>query len=119
MNIVMYGFEPDTVRDIAKEYGFTLCSRYDDLRRSENGILLQCGVSSEEESRELMRALDDFADDIDTVIAALPHGSGDIIRYCPQPWKLFAIDTSDEDPEYEIGRIIASRLGLICAHEGI
>lgn len=119
MNIVMYGFEPDTVRDIAEEYGFVLCCRYEDFRRSENGMLLQCRVSSEAEGRELMRALEDFADDIDTVIAALPQESGDIIHYCPQPWKLFAIDVSDEEPEYEIGRIIESHLGLICAHEGI
>ena len=112
MNIVMYGFELDTVRGIAEEYGFTLCGSHRDFGRTGNRIFLQSRRLSAAEEYEFIKALEDSADNIDTVIAS------DAVTCCMQPWKFFSIDASDE-PEYEIRRIIESHLGLICAHEGI
>ena len=76
-----------------------------------NRIVPNCIIEVEDKETAI-KALEDSADNIDTVIAS------DAVTCCMQPWKFFTIDASDE-PEYEIRRIIESHLGLICAHEGI
>lgn len=70
MNIVMYGFELKTVRGIAEEYGFTLCGSHRDFGRAGNRILLQSRRLPAAEEYEFIKALEDSADNIDTVIAS-------------------------------------------------
>ena len=43
------------------------------------------------------------------------------VHYCSQPGRFFSVsgEAGEEALEYELTRIVETRLGLVCAHEGV
>jgi len=55
------------------------------------------------------------------VVASVGSPMLSIVRYSVRPENFFTVDADADDgmQEYEISRIVAASLGLVCAHEGI
>ena len=55
----------------------------------------------------------------------MSRGLGDVykrqVHYCSQPGRFFSVsgEAGEEALEYELTRIVETRLGLVCAHEGV
>ena len=97
MKIVFYGIPEEEVRRLAGRYGFGLCRSF-----GAAGLLPRYGASVD---AVVVSCADDFS----------------AVHYCSQPGRFFSVsgEAGEEALEYELTRIVETRLGLVCAHEGV
>lgn len=118
MKILLYGV-PDTVAArAAGRYGFRLAASLDD-EGGESGILLPVRpVRSPAALLALYNALIAREAEIDAVVVcnASACDTCNTVRYCSPQGKFYTLSGDEETVEYELGRIIETLLGTICAH---
>lgn len=130
MNIVIYGLDESLVRSVADRYGFTLCATFDEFAGEGRNLLLQPSLKGSEEQLAFFGRMAASDDLVDAVVAAVPCDEefSTVVHYCSCPGKFFTVNAASEAPEtampeettaYELERIIETRLGMLCAHEGI
>ena len=116
MNIVLYGFADETALRLAGRHGFTLCRTLDRLHDG-HCLIASPGFPDDAARRTFLDRMLRDADRIDAVVAAVAGEDFGAVRYCAPPGAFHAADA--EDPDTELERIVRSKLGLLCAHEGI
>ena len=101
MKIVFYGIPEEEVRRLAGRYGFGLCRSFGE-RLDFFGRMARYGASVD---AVVVSCADDFS----------------AVHYCSQPGRFFSVsgEAGEEALEYELTRIVETRLGLVCAHEGV
>lgn len=117
--ILFYGFDERLIRPIAERYGFALCRSLDELG-CEDAMLVQPEIIGRDGQLAFFDRMMSVDDRIGAVIAT-PCDTLGLAHYSSAPGKFFtaAVCDDDADTEYELCRIIESRLGLLSAHEGI
>ena len=118
MNIVLHGIAEECAQRIAARYGFVLRRSLDGIGAGNNLVLLPMPTADAERIALFVRMqrLDSVA-----VVASVGSPMLSIVRYSVRPENFFTVDADADDgmQEYEISRIVAASLGLVCAHEGI
>lgn len=121
MKILLYGV-PDTVAlGAAERYGFRLAASLDD-EGGEAGILLPVRPArSSAGLLSLYNALIARETEIDAVVVCRTNGCDtcNTVQCCSPQGKFYTLSGDEETMEYELGRIIETCLGTICAHEGL
>lgn len=123
MKILSYGIPAGVTERVAVRYGLRLAASFDD-GGGEGGILLPLRpVHAPAGLLALCNAMLAHEAEIDAVIVC-GSASCDLcntLRYCAPQGKFYTLsnDADDEILEYELGCIIETRLGRICAHEGV
>ena len=123
MKILSYGIPAGVAERVAAHYGLRPAASLDDEGGEAGILLLLRPVDTPAGLLSLCNAMLAHESEIDAVIVC---GSADCdlcntMRYCAPPGKFYTLscDAGDEIIEYEFGRIVMARLGLLCAHEGI
>lgn len=118
MNIVLSGFTATCAAHIAERYHLKLRHSLDEL--DNNCIILLPRMESEEQRLQLFGHMAEYEDRIDAVIG-IQGDDFSTVHYCSQPGKFFSVNGSDDDQvvEEELSGIIETKLGNICAHEGL
>ena len=100
MKIVFYGIPEEEVRRLAGRYGFGLCRSFGEFVAGGGRKMLLQPVDA-----VVVSCADDFS----------------AVHYCSQPGRFFSVsgEAGEEALEYELTRIVETRLGLVCAHEGV
>lgn len=119
MNIVLYNIDTACAVKIADRYGFRLCHSFDGLEEGDR-ILLQPELRTEEEQLLFFERMAAFDERIDAVIVRQDEGAS-TVHYCSEPGKFFSLSMEEEEEVLfdDIVRIVDTRLGYLCAHEGI
>lgn len=111
MKILLYGIPAAVTERAAVRYGFRPAASLDD-EGGEAGILLSLYNTMLAREAEI---------DAVVVCGAENCDACNTVRYCSPPGKFYTLsgDAGDEMLEYELGRIVETCLGLVCAHEGV
>ena len=119
MNIVLHGIAEECAQRIAARYGFVLRRSLDGIGAGNNLVLLPMPTADAE--RIALFARMQRLEDSVAVVASVGSPMLSIVRYSVRPENFFTVDADADDgmQEYEISRIVAASLGLVCAHEGI
>ena len=74
----------------------------------------------EEEVRRLAGRMARYGASVDAVVVSCADDFS-AVHYCSQPGRFFSVsgEAGEEALEYELTRIVETRLGLVCAHEGV
>ncbi len=123
MKILLYGIPAAVTERAAVRYGFRPAASLDD-EGGEAGILLPVGpVRTPAELLSLYNTMLAREAEIDAVVVCGAENCDacNTVRYCSPPGKFYTLsgDAGDEMLEYELGRIVETCLGLVCAHEGV
>ena len=119
MNLVLYGFSEAQVARLVARYGFAVCRSFEEFG-AERCLLASPRLGSERLRCDFFERMIDNDARIDAVVV-LQDDSFGVLRYGSQPGKFFSVgcDAEEEQLEWELDRIVCSRLGLLCAHEGV
>ena len=119
MNIVLHGIAEECAQRIAACYGFVLRRSLDGIGAGNNLVLLPMPTADAERIALFVRM--QRLEDSVAVVASVGSPMLSIVRYSVRPENFFTVDADADDgmQEYEISRIVAASLGLVCAHEGI
>lgn len=132
MKILLYGIPAAVAAHVAARYGLRLAASFDeecerecdDREDAPTGILLPVEpVRSPDGLLMLYNAMLAHEADIAAVVVckAGDCDTCNTIQYGAPPGKFYTLgcDADEEALAYELGRILETRLGRICAHEGI
>lgn len=121
MKILLYGVPDGAIVRIAVRYGFRVTGSLDEEVGTSDILVPIRSVRSSAGLLSLYDTLIVREAEIDAVVVC-GTGNDEIestIRYGASPGKLFSLcaDADLETLEYELGRIVESLAGLLCAHE--
>jgi len=127
MKILLYGIPAAAAERTAGRYGFRLAASLDDEGGKTDGeadIMLPIRpVHSPAGLLSLYDTMLAREAEIDAVIVCDTDNRDicDTVRYGSPQGKFYTLscDAGEDALEYELGRIIETHLGRICAHEGI
>ena len=122
MNILLYGVAAEIAERIAERYSLKMTSSLV-VPGEPAGLQLIPPMSSPRQLLAFYNAMLVRESEIDAVIVC-DRGSCDAVstvQYCSPQGKFFTVsgDAGEEELEYAISRIVETKLGRVCAHEGI
>lgn len=122
MNLLLYGIPTEIARRLAERYSLKISRRLAAVGEPATLLL----IPPMESPRQLLAFYNEMMAreaEIDAVIVCDPTDCGAVstVRYCSPPDKFFTVshEADEEELEYALSRIIESKLGLVCAHEGL
>lgn len=122
MNILLYGVPTGVARRIADLYSLKISHTLAGVGEPATLLL----IPPMESPRQLLALHNEMLtreSEIDAVIVCNPAvcEAMSTLQYCSPPGRFFTVslDPDEEELEYAISRIIESKLGLVCAHEGL
>lgn len=122
MNILLYGVPAEIAERIAERYSLQLGSSLADTGCSGMLVLIP-PMSSPRQLLAFYNAMLALEEEIDAVIVCDPASCNAVstVQYCSPQGKFFTVsrDEDDEALEYAISSIVETKLGRVCAHEGI
>ena len=122
MNILLYGVQTEIAERIAERYSLHIASSLA-MNGVPDTLLLIEPMSSPRQLLAFYNAMLARESEIDAVIVC-DRGSCDAVstvQYCSPQGKFFTVsgDADEEELEYAIARIVETKLGRVCAHEGL
>lgn len=122
MNILLYGVPADLAGRIAERYSLETTSSLT-AADSPGALLLIPRMESPRQLLAFYNAMLAREEEIDAVIVCDPASCEAVstVQYCSPQGKFFTVSSEegDEALEYAISRIVETKLGRVCAHEGI
>ena len=125
MNILLYGVPAEIAERIAERYSLQLGSSLADTGCSGMLVLIP-SMGSPRQLLAFYNAMLAREEEIDAVIVCDPASCNAVstVQYCSPQGKFFPVsrdedDEDDEALEYAISSIVETKLGRVCAHEGI
>ncbi|WP_417016242.1 hypothetical protein [Alistipes sp.] len=121
MMVLLYGVPVSVAERVADRYRMEMtCSM---PRSGEDVLILVPPMSSPRRLQEFYQSMLACEEWIDAVIVCDPASceAFGTVQYGSPQGKLFTVsrEACDEDLEYAIVRIVETKLGRLCAHEGI
>lgn len=118
-NIVLYGISDEVASALARRYGFELHRGFD--RIEPRRCLIVQPVLSDDDGRRLFYEHMQLCGDRIAAVIAVDGDDLASVYYSSPTDRFFSVsgERGDEALYYELGRIIESRLSMICAHECI
>lgn len=122
MNILLYGVPAEIADRIAGRYSLKLTSTLV-APGEQAGLQLIPPMSSPRQLLAFYNAMLVRESEIDAVIVCdtVSCDAVSTVQYCSPQGKFFTVSGADGDEalEYAISRIVETKLGRVCAHEGI
>ena len=122
MNLLLYGVPAGIARRIADRYSLKMARTLAGVGEPDTLLI----IPPMESPRQLLAFYNEMLareSEIDAVIVCDPAAceAANTVRYGSPPDKFFTLGPEEDEAEleYAISRIVESKLGLVCAHEGL